>query len=88
VRLQFVHVEELLNSRCGHDIRNYHSCLELAPHFRMRVLMVLLEASTGKIGNAPRVKGRLAPTLPIITVFRGGGRRPLLSPKGETEATG
>jgi hypothetical protein len=49
---------------------------------------VLLDASTGKIGSAPRIKARLAPTLPIDTVFRGGGTRSLLSPKRETEAAG
>jgi hypothetical protein len=51
-------------------------------------LVVLLDASTGKIGSALRIRAGLAPTLPIIAVFRGGGRRPLLSPKRETEAAG
>jgi hypothetical protein len=34
-RLQFVHVEELLNCRYGHDVRSRHSFLELAPQIRM-----------------------------------------------------
>jgi hypothetical protein len=88
VRVQFVHLEELLNSRCGHDVRSDHSRLELGPHFRVLVLVVLLDASTGKIGNVPRMKARLAPTLHIITIFPEDGRRPLLSPKRETDAAG
>jgi hypothetical protein len=42
----------------------------------------------GKIGSAPRIRARLASTLPIITTFRGGVKRPGLSPKQETEAAG
>jgi hypothetical protein len=88
VRLQFVPVEELLNNRCGHEVRNDHSYFELASHFRMSELVVLLDASTGKIGSVLWIRAGLAPTRPIFAVFRGGGRHPLLSPKRETEATG
>jgi hypothetical protein len=35
VRVHFVLFEELLNSRCGHDVRSCHPYLEPAPHFRM-----------------------------------------------------
>jgi hypothetical protein len=43
-------------------------------------------AAVREIGIAPWIRARLALTLPINTVFRGGGRRPLLSPKREKEA--
>jgi hypothetical protein len=52
------------------------------------MLVVLLNRSAGKIGGAPRITARLVPPLPFITIFRGGGRHPLLSPKRETEAAG
>jgi hypothetical protein len=87
VRLQFVHVEELLNSRCGYDVRSDRSCLDLA-HVLGLSARGAPRREHGKIGSAARSEARLGPTLLNITVFRGGGRRPLLSPKRESEAAG